>query len=219
LADWETLGTRTEHEGDDHRSWEHGPRDRDARGRRQSRSRDRRQRPGEAKALADELGGTATATDKDSVGGEIVVLAVYYPAALAAAQEYGDQLAGKVVVDISNPVDSETMDGLAVPADSSAAEELAKRLPSGTPVVKAFNTVFATTLVGGEVAGRKLDVCIAGDGEAAKQTVATLVESAGLRPLDVGPLRRARQLEQLMFLNMTIQEPLLGYQSAIKVLP
>jgi 8-hydroxy-5-deazaflavin:NADPH oxidoreductase len=60
----------------------------------------------------------------------------------------------------------------------------------------------------------------AGDDEAAKQTVATLAESGGLRPFDVGPLRRARQLEQLMFLNITIQEPLgLGYQSTIKVLP
>jgi 8-hydroxy-5-deazaflavin:NADPH oxidoreductase len=75
-------------------------------------------------------------------------------------------------------------------------------------------------LVPGEVAGQKLDVFIAGDDEAAKQTVATLVESGGLHPLDVGPLRRARQLEQLMFLNMTIQEPLgLGYQNAIKLLP
>jgi predicted dinucleotide-binding enzyme len=78
------------------------------------------------------------------------------------------------------------MDRLAVPADTSAAEELAKRPPSGTPVVKAFNTTFATTLVAGEVAGEKLDVFRAGDDEAAKQTVATLVESGGLRPLDVG---------------------------------
>ena len=176
--------------------------------------------PAEAKALADELGGTATATDKASIGGEIVVLAVYYPATLAAAQQYGDQLAGKVVVDISNPVDFETMDGLAVSADTSGAEELAKALPSGTLVVTAFNTTFATTLAAGEVAGQKLDVFIAGDDEAAKQTVATLVESGGLRPLDVGPLRRARQLEQLMFLIMTIQEPLgLGYQNAIKLVP
>jgi 8-hydroxy-5-deazaflavin:NADPH oxidoreductase len=111
---------------------------------------------------------------------------MYYPATPAAAQEYGDQLAAKVVVGISNPVDFETMDRLAVPADTSAAEELAKRPPSGTPVVKAFNTTFATTLVAGEVAGEKLDVFRAGDDEAAEQTVATLVESGGLRPLDVG---------------------------------
>jgi predicted dinucleotide-binding enzyme len=111
---------------------------------------------------------------------------MYYPATPAAAQEYGDQLAAKVVVGISNPVDFETMDRLAVPADTSAAEELAKRPPSGTPVVKAFNTTFATTLVVGEVAGEKLEVFKGGDDEAAEQTVATLVESGGLRPLDVG---------------------------------
>jgi 8-hydroxy-5-deazaflavin:NADPH oxidoreductase len=176
--------------------------------------------PAEASALADELGGSATAGDKGSVAGEIVVFAMYYPATLAAAAEYGDQLAGKVVVDVSNPVDFETMDALAVPADTSGAEELAKALPSGTPVVKAFNTTFAKTLVAGEVAGQKLDVFIAGDDDSARQKVASLVESGGLRPLDVGPLRRARQLEHLMFLNITIQEPLgLGYQSAIKILP
>jgi 8-hydroxy-5-deazaflavin:NADPH oxidoreductase len=176
--------------------------------------------PAEASALADELGGSATAGDKGSVAGEIVVFAMYYPATLAAAAEYGDQLAGKVVVDVSNPVDFETMDALAVPADTSGAEELAKALPSGTPVVKAFNTTFAKTLVAGEVAGQQLDAFIAGDDDSARQKVASLVESGGLRPLDVGPLRRARQLEHLMFLNITIQEPLgLGYQSAIKILP
>jgi 8-hydroxy-5-deazaflavin:NADPH oxidoreductase len=176
--------------------------------------------PAEASALADELGSSATTADKGSVAGEIVVFAMYYPATLAAAAEYGDQLAGKVVVDVSNPVDFETMDALAVPADSSGAEELAKALPSGTPVVKAFNTTFAKTLVAGEVAGQKLDVFIAGDDDSARQKVASLVESGGLRPLDVGPLRRARQLEHLMFLNITIQEPLgLGYQSAVKILP
>jgi 8-hydroxy-5-deazaflavin:NADPH oxidoreductase len=176
--------------------------------------------PEEAAKLAEELGDSATAVDKGSVDGEIVVLAVYYPVTLAAAEEYGDQLAGKAVVDISNPVDFETMDGLVVSADTSAAEELAEALPSGTPVVKAFNTTFATTLAPGEVAGQNLDVFVAADDEAAKQKVISLVESGGLRPLDVGPLRRARQLEQLMFLNITIQEPLgLGYQSAIKILP
>jgi predicted dinucleotide-binding enzyme len=63
-------------------------------------------------------------------------------------------------------------------------------------------------------------VFIAGDDDAAKQKVASLVESGGLRPLDVGPLRRARQLEQFEFLHVAIQEPLgLGYSSTIKLLP
>jgi 8-hydroxy-5-deazaflavin:NADPH oxidoreductase len=176
--------------------------------------------PAEAKALADDLGGSATAGEKNAINGEVVILAVYYPATLAAIEEYGEQLAGKVVVDISNPVDFETMDGLTVAPDSSGAEEAAKAVPSGTPVVKAFNTTFANTLGPGEVAGQKLDVFVAADDEEAKGKVTELVSSGGLRPIDAGPLRRARQLEQLMFLQITLQESLgTGYQSAIKILP
>lgn len=124
------------------------------------------------------------------------------------------------MVDIANPIDFETMDGLAIPPDTSSAEKTAKLVPSGTPVVKAFNTVFARVLEKGEVAGQMVDVFIAGDEADAKQKVTSLVESGGLRPIDVGPLRRARQLEQFEFLHITIQEPLgLGYASAIEILP
>lgn len=174
--------------------------------------------PEDAKALAHELGESATAVGKDEINGEVVVLAVYYPYTLAAVEEYGDRLGGKVVVDIANPIDFETMDGLAIPADTSSAEETAKRVPSGTPVVKAFNTTFARTLIAGEVAGQQLDVFIAADDEDAKARVTSLVEGGGLRPIDVGPLRRARQLEQFEFLHITLQEPLgLGFASAIKL--
>ena len=176
--------------------------------------------PAEAQALANDLGESATAVDKRSIGGEIVVLALYFPSIPTAIEENGDQLAGKVVVDIANPIDFETMEGLVIPPETSSAEETAKLVPSGTPVVKAFNTVFARVLVKGEVAGQIVDVFIAGDDDAAKQKVASLVESGGLRPIDVGPLRRARQLEQFEFLHVAIQEPLqLGGASAIKLLP
>jgi predicted dinucleotide-binding enzyme len=168
-----------------------------------------------AQELADELGG---ATVGDRVSGEVVVLAIPYGAAADVIAEHGDALRGKVVVDITNPVDWATFEGLVTPVDSSAAEEIAKLLPEGTPVVKAFNTTFATTLPAGEVAGQTLDVLLAGDDDDAKQTVASVVEASGLRPLDVGPLRRARQLEQLGFLNMAAQEPLgAGFASALKL--
>ena len=94
----------------------------------------------------------------------------------------------------------DTFDGLVTPLDSSAAEELAAKLPSGAKVVKAFNTTFAGTLVAGEVAGQPLDVFIAGDDDEAKETVAGLVRAGGLNPIDAGPLRRARELERLGFL-------------------
>jgi predicted dinucleotide-binding enzyme len=85
--------------------------------------------------------------------------------------------------------------------------------------VKAFNTTFAPTLEAGEVAGQSLDVFIAGDDAEAKAQVSELIESAGLRPIDVGPLRRARQLEALGYLHMALQEGLgTGYSSTVKVL-
>jgi 8-hydroxy-5-deazaflavin:NADPH oxidoreductase len=175
--------------------------------------------PEQARALAEELGGSATAVGPDDpLSGEVVVFAVYYPGIKHAVREYADRLAGRVVVDITNPVNAETFDDLATPAGTSSAEEVAQLVPDGTPVVKAFNTTFAPTLVAGEVAGQQLDVLIAGDDDAAKQKVSQLVADGGLRPLDVGPLRRARQLEQLGFLHIAVQEPLgLGFGSAIKV--
>jgi predicted dinucleotide-binding enzyme len=148
----------------------------------------------------------------------VVVLAVWLDGAQKAVEQYGDQLEGKVVVEISNPVDAETFDGLVTPPESSAAEQLAEKLPDGAKPVKAFNTTFASTLVQGEVAGQALDVFIASDHEDAKERVVELVRSAGLNPIDAGPLRRARELERLGFLHMAIQEGLgTGYGSAIKV--
>jgi NADPH-dependent F420 reductase len=181
--------------------------------------------PGEARALAEELGGkaenggSATALEPgDEIGGDIVVLALYYAPELEAVEQYGNQLAEKVVVEISNPVDVESFDRLVTPPDSSAAEEIAKLVPTGTPVVKAFNTTFAGTLVAGESAGQQLDVLIAGDDEDAKEKVKELVEDGGLRAIDVGPLRRARQLEHLGLLHMSLQEPLgAGFGSTVKL--
>jgi predicted dinucleotide-binding enzyme len=175
--------------------------------------------PEDAQTLAGELGGGAAGGGPDDeLTGELVVLALYYPGTKEAAEQYGDRLAGKVVVDVCNPVNVETWDSLATPPGKSAAEELADLLPSGTPVVKAFNTTFATTLVQGEVAGQQLDVFIAGDDDEAKQKVVSLAEGGGLRPIDVGPLRRAEHIEHMGFVHITVQEPLgSGYGSALKL--
>lgn len=180
--------------------------------------------PEEAARLAEELRGAAqggATVESDGpdteLRDEVVILAVYYPGTLEIARGLGEGLAGKVVVDISNPV-NQTFDGLATEPGTAAAEELAKTAPAGTRVVKAFNTTFAGTLVEGEVAGQPLDVFIAGDDEGAKETVAQLARDGGLRAIDVGPLERARHLESLGFLHMMAQQPLgLGFQSALKV--
>ncbi|MGH3060458.1 MAG: NADPH-dependent F420 reductase, partial [Gaiellaceae bacterium] len=135
-------------------------------------------------------------------------------------REYADQLAGRVVVDITNPVNTETWDRLATAPGSSSAEEVQELVPQGTPVVKAFNTTFAGTLVEREVAGQQLDVLIAGDEDEAKRKVSQLVSDGGLRPVDVGPLGRAQQLEHLGFLHISLQQPLgLGFGSAVKLHP
>ena len=171
--------------------------------------------PQEAQALANDIGASAATTPS----GELVVFALPYPAVAEVIAEHASALAGKVVVDITNPVDWSTMAGLVTPEGSSAAEEIAKQLPDAH-VVKAFNTTFAGTLVAGEAHGQKLDVLIAGDADEAKGKVSQLVSGGGLRPLDVGPLARARQLEHLGFLHIAIQEPLgLQFGSAIKLHP
>ena len=181
--------------------------------------------PEEAGRLAEELRGAAQggataegAGPGEQLHGEVVVLAVYYPATLEVAREQGERLAGKVVVDISNPL-NETFDDLATTPGTSAAEELATSVPAGARVVKAFNTTFSGTLVEGQVAGQQLDVFIAGDDEEAKETVAQLVGDGGLRAIDVGALERARQLEGLGFIGITLQQPLgLNFQSAWKLI-
>jgi NADPH-dependent F420 reductase len=176
--------------------------------------------PAEAQKLADELGGSATALEAEAAfGGDVVVFALYYPGIKDAVQQYSDRLPGKVVVDISNPVDTQTWDRLATEPGSSAAEEIAELVP-GAQVVKAFNTTFAKTLVPGEVDGLPLDVFIAGDDDAAKEKVSQLVSDGGLRPIDVGQLDRAQQLEHLGLLHIALQQPRnLGSTSAIKLHP
>ena len=162
-------------------------------------------------------GGVSAAAAGDPIAGEVVVLAMYYPDARSAVEEHAEQLSGKVVVDITNPV-NETFDGLVVPPDGSATAELAKLAPEAR-FVKAFNTTFAGTLVEGEVAGQPLDVYIAGDDDEAKQTVATLVRDGALNPIDVGGIARARELESLGLLHMGVQGALgTNYGSTVKLL-
>jgi 8-hydroxy-5-deazaflavin:NADPH oxidoreductase len=171
-----------------------------------------------AKALADELSGDVRAGRVgDPLSGDIVVLAVWYAALDDVLRRYGDQLAAKVVVDITNPIDVESFEPLALEA-GSAAQEIAAKAP-GAKVVKAFNTTFAGTLGEGRVAGHPLDVLIASDDADAKQAVSRLVADGGMRPIDAGPLKRAREIEALGYLHMALQQPLdTKYASAVKVL-
>jgi NADPH-dependent F420 reductase len=182
------------------------------------------QNPEAAENLASELKGVARAGVKVDVStletvqpGDVVVLAVWYGVNKEVAQKLGARLNGKVVVDIANPLNS-TNDGLATPADSSSAEELAKVLPAGVKVVKAFNTTFAGTLLSGSVAGQPLDVFIAGDDAEAKKKVSQLVTDGGMRAIDAGPLHRSRQIEGMQLLQIVLQGSLgTNWMSGLKI--
>jgi 8-hydroxy-5-deazaflavin:NADPH oxidoreductase len=140
--------------------------------------------------LAKELGGGATTGEWGAApAGDIVIVALLYDVVVPAVARYGDALAGKVIVDISNPFNA-AFDGLAHGEETSIAQEAAKAAPASASVVKAFNTIFRHVLEKG-----RPDVFIAGDDARAKARVGAFVESLGLRPLDAGGLKMAHWLE------------------------
>jgi predicted dinucleotide-binding enzyme len=144
-----------------------------------------------AEDLAAELGGGATAGTFGAVpAGDIVILAVPNAGAVPVVARYGDALAGKVIVDITNPMKADAS-GLTTSDGTSAAQEIARAAPASAHVVKAFNTVFGHIMA----PGRPLDVLFAGDDARAKASVSAFIKSLGLRPLDAGGLAMAHWLE------------------------
>jgi predicted dinucleotide-binding enzyme len=159
-------------------------------------------------AIATKGGNTVDLIDQSTTDrpltGEIVVLAVPYGALTDLIARHGGELAGKVVVDITNPLVFETFDSLVVPPDSSAAAQIAAALPQST-VLKAFNTTFAGTLASGSVGGAvPTTVLIAGDDPDAKALLAGVLGAGGIRSIDSGMLRRARELEAMGFLQLAL---------------
>jgi 8-hydroxy-5-deazaflavin:NADPH oxidoreductase len=171
-----------------------------------------------AKTAAQELSGDIGAgTVGDKLDADAVVLAVPYDAVDDVLRSYESELDGKVLIDITNPVDLSTFEPLDLDG-GSAAEQIAAKAPKAK-VAKAFNTTFAGTLLEGQVGGQPLDVFIAADDADAKRAASAIATNGGLRAVDAGPLARARQLEALGFLHMALQEPLgTGFASAVKVI-
>jgi len=188
--------------------------------------------PGKADALAAALSAragrdadrmspsvTVASAPEAIAGADVVFLAVPYPEGRAIVRQQGAALSGVTVVDTCNPVDFSTFDSLLTSPGMSAAEEIADANPRAR-VVKAFNTTFASALVAGWVGGLPLDVFLAGDDARAKSRVAALVTDGGMRPVDAGPLRRARELESFQLRHMLLQGPLgLDWASSVKLLP
>ena len=159
--------------------------------------------PEHATNVAAAAGATAVNSNVEAaLAADIVVLAIPFASAADIAHEIGDAVTGKVVVDATNRM-SVGADGPDMDTSTSNAEELAALLP-GASVAKAFNTLFASNQDAPIIEGVQLDGFVAGNDVATKRQVLDLVASIGLNPVDVGPLSRARQLEGLAFLNITM---------------
>jgi hypothetical protein len=128
---------------------------------------------------------------------EVVLLATPWGAAQDAIKAAGS-LAGKIVVDATNPLKPD-LSGLSLGHTTSAGEEVARWAP-GAKVVKAFNTIGAQHMANPRFGSQSASMFIASDDAAAKKTVAGLAEALGFDPVDAGPLTQARLLEPLAML-------------------
>ena len=154
--------------------------------------------PASTQAAATEIGASAATSNSDAAReADVVILAVpFADAGEAVAAEIAGDVAGRVVVDATNPIKPDHS-GLA--ADGmSGAEEFQRRLPDAK-VVKAFNTIFAANQAHPRP---EIDGFVAGDDADAKQAVIGLIDSIGFTPVDVGPLAQARYLEGMAWINI-----------------
>jgi NADPH-dependent F420 reductase len=159
--------------------------------------------PEDAGSVAAATGARVAGSNAEAVAAaDIVVLATPFTSAPEIAAEIREAAQGAVVVDATNRM-SFGPNGPDIDTTSSNAEELAALLP-GASIVKAFNTVFASHQSDPFAADVQLDGYVAADDADARAKVLELVASIGLDPVDVGPLARARQLEGLAFLNITL---------------
>jgi predicted dinucleotide-binding enzyme len=164
-----------------------------------------------AQALADQIGNGATsATFGATPLGDIVIVAIPYTETVSAVANYGESLAGKILVDISNPFNADAS-GLVTTPGNSAAQEIAAAAPKDTSVVKALNTIFGHVLA----QDKPLDAFLAGDSTEAKAQVAAFLRSIDLRPLDAGGLQMASVLEWTGILLMGLARNGAGFNLAL----
>ena len=152
--------------------------------------------------LADKERVATTTSNREAVtGADAVVLAVPFAAVDDIVTDLRDELSGKIVIDVTNPVAAD-LSGLTT--DGTSVAELVAQAAPEARVVKAFNTVFAGNQATASVEGTQLDGFVAGDDDEAKQAVLGLLEQIGFRPIDVGALSSARYLEGMAFLNIAL---------------
>ena len=144
-----------------------------------------------AQAAADQIGDSASVgTYGERPAGDIVFLAVLYAGAVDVVEHYGNALAGKILVDITNPFNADAS-GVVTTPGNSVSQQIAAAAPEGTDVVKAFNTIFRGVLAADE----PLDVFFAGGDAQARAQFAAFLQSLGMRPLDAGGLETTHALE------------------------
>ena len=145
-------------------------------------------------------GATAVSPQEAVRGADIVVIAVPGTAAEQVVKDLGD-LSGKIVLDPTNRVNRNTPDGnlsYDKPANAASNAELIQSLAPNAKVVKAFNTLNVRQMTDPETAGGPITIPIVGDDAQAKATVAQLVKGMGLDAVDLGPLRYANTLEEML---------------------
>ena len=157
--------------------------------------------PGKAAALAEEIGPRAQGGGIEAAFklADVAILALPFGTIGEILAAAGD-LAGKVLVDITNPVSAD-FKSLVVGHTTSAAEEIQARAPKAK-VVKAFNTIFAQLLPAEARTNKALQVLVAGDDAAAKGEVSRLAKAIGFDPVDAGPLSNARFIEPIGEMNI-----------------
>ena len=156
----------------------------------------------------------------DDLTGDLVVFAIPYGAYPSILEHYRDRLGGKVVIDISNPIDFTTYEQPEALRTSSTALELAKQLPQEVAVLKAFNVNLADTLIARTNGTTATTVLFAGDHAEGKIALTELLKGAGLRAVDAGPLQRSRQLEAIGFLQMVLASSgKTRFESGLTLLP
>ncbi len=136
----------------------------------------------------------------------VVVVSVPFDAHRSTLESVKNELQGKVVVDICVPMQPPDIRQVYVPPSLSAALEAQEVLGAGAKVVAAFHNVSATKLKNPETP-IETDVLICGDDADAKKDVMHLVEAAGMRGIDAGPLANSVAAEALtpvlLYINKT----------------
>jgi predicted dinucleotide-binding enzyme len=150
--------------------------------------------------LASGLGGHAEVVSIDEAvqRADVLVFAVWLDAFEQLIARYGDRLAGKVIVDPTNPVGPDGAGGYKkiIGERESSGQTLAGLLPAGARLVKALGTLSAPTL--SSAAWRQPERAVqfyAADDEAAGDLVAELIRADGYEPVRVGGLDQSIRVE------------------------